>query len=722
MDNSNLPQNNRVQIKAEFQKPEPSESGFSMFEYSQINLQNKIAVAVDNPDFLPVLQKSANKLINFIYLNHKVNMLRSDLVAALEAKGKGSIILDFGEQPDVNTFMDHVYDEALKSMTTSFNHQILQARLLGIQLQKLISDLSTNPINEEILQRIFKLSKELSELFTFVMANNEILQIIFEKYCDIFERKSWDGLLKVSASREGKFIRLLYHSALMNFHYLLKQIIKKQNLEAVPLRKPLNDPQEIRTGTEADYLNQNNLVEDTPDLALTKGILDQIHQQNALIIHHQAWLLEHMGISPMEYDNVVYYEQQSLSLMTSVYSADEFFEIASTRPQVNETENLKIIKYATHNYMDLGIIYFHTFLYIMNLYGLAMTSFLYAKALGLDTSISGLIQAGTPLGSTVLGFFINWVTKFKKWYWVHLSVQLLMIIGNVLYFVAAKYEYTDKSMGIIVLVIARVLIGMGGARLLTRKYIVMNVQGWAQSKYSAIFVGVTATGICLGPGISSLLLFYNGGNSIGDIPLEQYNLFSWVFIYLWIITLIFSAIFFVGKNPIEEIETKLKIQNKTKIIRFFKDIKHENYKYLFDLNENNLKEFPSSSMQNGTVPVNNNLNLQNPKTGIETSKFTDFTNKESLQNERIIITEDLMENKQTSNHQKNNKEQVYNNAKNQGELNVNFPKNYSQLENNEIYGNNALIYTENLTSSVKVVHPFKWTLFAVFSLFVVKVI
>jgi len=267
---------------------------------------------------------------------------------------------------------------------------------------------------------------------------------------------------------------------------------------------------------------------------------------------------------------------------------------------------------------------------------------------------------------------------------------------------------------------------MGGARLLTRKYIVMNVQSWAQTKYSAILVGVTATGICFGPGISSLLLFYNGTTSIGQIPLEQYNLFAWVFIFVWIIMLVISSIFFVGKNPEDEIETQLQIQNKTKIIRFFKDVKQEQYKHMFDLNEKDIDEFQKSAITSGIIPPASNTyqNQVNDNLGtkIGLSKFVDFETKEALENNRINIESDDIENNPTSQGKNNVREAVNNNIQIEGEVKTNLPVNYYQSENFLVYQNRALQDTENLTASVKVIHPFRWTLFATFALFVTKVL
>lgn len=80
---------------------------------------------------------------------------------------------------------------------------------------------------------------------------------------------------------------------------------------------------------------------------------------------------------------------------------------------------------------------------------------------------------------------------------------------------------------------------------MTRKFLAINIEVWAQSTYSAILVGVSALGITLGPGISSILEFIPQGTVAGTL-LRSFNVFAIVFFFLWIIVFVLFIIFFVG--------------------------------------------------------------------------------------------------------------------------------------------------------------------------------
>ncbi len=88
-----------------------------------------------------------------------------------------------------------------------------------------------------------------------------------------------------------------------------------------------------------------------------------------------------------------------------------------------------------------------------------------------------MLQAISPLASMILGFLFNYTTatnKYKNSYYLSL---IMLLIGNVLYYLAATPD--NKTFGLILLIAGRFFWGGGGARLMTRKYVAINIQIWA---------------------------------------------------------------------------------------------------------------------------------------------------------------------------------------------------------------------------------------------------
>lgn len=92
---------------------------------------------------------------------------------------------------------------------------------------------------------------------------------------------------------------------------------------------------------------------------------------------------------------------------------------------------------------------------------------------------------------------------------------------------------------------------------MTRKYMAINVEVWAQSKYSAIFVAVSSLGMTLGPGLSSVLEFIPNTTVIG-ITIVTHNIFSLFLFFIWIVIAIIFFILFIGHDVKKGSDEKLK--------------------------------------------------------------------------------------------------------------------------------------------------------------------
>lgn len=195
----------------------------------------------------------------------------------------------------------------------------------------------------------------------------------------------------------------------------------------------------------------------------------------------------------------------------------------------------------------------------MNVYAFIMTAFMYSNSIGLESSTSGSLQAATPAGAFAFGFVWNKWTLTGKYRYAYLVAVLFLLVANILYFLVEKYK-SNQTTALILLIAGRVCLGIGGARLMTRKFIVQCVKPWALTKYTAILVFMSQAGICLGPGINSFLMYAKPSTFVG-VPVQQWNIYSLMCIFIYAALFVVFVIFFQG-----EPEVKKKEKDKSKPI------------------------------------------------------------------------------------------------------------------------------------------------------------
>jgi len=153
---------------------------------------------------------------------------------------------------------------------------------------------------------------------------------------------------------------------------------------------------------------------------------------------------------------------------------------------------------ASYNRSDVWFVLVHTFLFMLTYYGLTPTNPDYNTYLGVPKSLFGLVSAITPLFAGISCFSYNYFTKsgYKTSYYVSL---FCLISGTFVYSLA----FTVRSA--ILLLIGRALLGYGSGRILTRKFVSLEITLEYRVLYSALLVGITSLAMTFGPGLSALL-------------------------------------------------------------------------------------------------------------------------------------------------------------------------------------------------------------------------
>lgn len=82
---------------------------------------------------------------------------------------------------------------------------------------------------------------------------------------------------------------------------------------------------------------------------------------------------------------------------------------------------------------------------------------------------------------------------------------------------------------------------------MSRKFLSLNVQTWAQTQFSAIFTASTALGFTFGPGTQAFLMYVDDMAPFG-LQIRKHNIYALLFIAILTIFFIIQLKFFVGQD------------------------------------------------------------------------------------------------------------------------------------------------------------------------------
>eukprot|EP00611_Tribonema_gayanum_P025678 TRINITY_DN5919_c0_g1_i2.p1 TRINITY_DN5919_c0_g1~~TRINITY_DN5919_c0_g1_i2.p1 ORF type:complete len:863 (-),score=287.56 TRINITY_DN5919_c0_g1_i2:526-3114(-) len=179
-----------------------------------------------------------------------------------------------------------------------------------------------------------------------------------------------------------------------------------------------------------------------------------------------------------------------------------------------------------------------TFLYLTNYYIVGPTGVQYSEALGGNPADSGLIIGMTPIAACIsCGVYSYWTnTSFKG---PLLACAVLLILGNIMYGLALSYD------AFWMVLVGRLLIGLGGARGVNRRYIADTVPMEDRTFFSASFVAVGALGMAFGPFAAAVINLLDF--EIGFIKVNGLTGPGWFMFIMW--TLLGLATLIKFKEP-----------------------------------------------------------------------------------------------------------------------------------------------------------------------------
>ncbi|CAL9100562.1 unnamed protein product [Musa acuminata var. zebrina] len=305
-------------------------------------------------------------------------------------------------------------------------------------------------------------------------------------------------ILKKFDKRFGYKFTDYYVTSRANHPYSqLQQVFKHVGIGAVvgALSRNLADLN-VRRGS---YLS----IYDQPSIVIKDPVIDQI---NASVdkLTHSTNFLQFLG-------------QHALIVQEDITTAAE--------ADVDEQK---------YHFMSLLLNLVNTFLYMANTYIIVPTADDYALSLGAAATVCGVIIGSMAVAQVFSSvYFSAWSNKSYFRPLIFSSIMLLM--GNTLY--ALAYDLNS----IAILLIGRLLCGLGSARAVNRRYISDCVPLRTRMKASAGFVSASALGMACGPAIAGLL---QTDFKIYGLTFNQTTLPGWLMALAWLLYLFWLWISF----------------------------------------------------------------------------------------------------------------------------------------------------------------------------------
>ena len=320
---------------------------------------------------------------------------------------------------------------------------------------------------------------------------------------------------------------------------------------------------ELKNDYETNHINIQEPKKESKNLDITESTnkinanLKNVENLTSIQSHffaiHKNNMFKQLDIQVEEYYQVKVLEENAKNNYSRNLSKTEFIKVTM---DYNKTEK-DHREPPCYSMVDLYLVYVHTFLFLVNYFGLAQSSGDYSKALNLDPSTSGVLQAATPAASLFFGFFINHITR-KKYKGPYIMCLSMLFTGNFLYFLAKSVGDINQTAGLVLLIAGRMIFGSGGSRLMTRKFLAIMVPEHHQSKYSTVLVAFSSMGDTFGPGFASALEYIPNTSFLINnftVTIANYNIFSLAFFFIWLI--LFFIFLFTFKGYDQNLEKKL---------------------------------------------------------------------------------------------------------------------------------------------------------------------
>uniref|UniRef100_A0A0E0K3L2 SPX domain-containing protein n=1 Tax=Oryza punctata TaxID=4537 RepID=A0A0E0K3L2_ORYPU len=266
--------------------------------------------------------------------------------------------------------------------------------------------------------------------------------------------------------------------------------------------------------------------------------LQQIFKQVGIVAvvgalsRNLAFLQDHQGNFPSIYDHpsitlkdpIIEQINHSVQKLTHATNLLQFIgQHALIVPEDMHSGSEDLVDDQSYHFMSLLLNLANTFLYMVNTYIIVPTADDYSVSLGAAATVCGVIIGSMAVAQVFSSvYFSAWSNR--SYFRPLVFSSIMLFLGNLLY--ALAYDVNSLA----VLIVGRLLCGLGSARAVNRRYISDCVPLKTRLQASAGFVSASALGMACGPALAGLL---QTNFKIYGLTFDQNTLPGWIMCLAW---------------------------------------------------------------------------------------------------------------------------------------------------------------------------------------------
>lgn len=491
------------------------------------------------PQKLTKLKLDPDELFDYEHMNYGLKEVKNlvGFDVRTEVQNQQNQIIDVSPESNLgkNRFKElyrkanAVLDKQYKFYSEK-NHTVLRNQIIN-----LIREIKNDNTHWTFMDHAFKLVEQVDDYLDFTEIHLYSVTHLFKKLDNsikVLNREVLSGFLKQEAKENNSFV------------HLARSWESRVNLEGLKLVEVYI------------YRHADDILRELKDLEHKATFLERCKKLKVAIeegikkhtLHVDRWLREFKEFNQLRYhDKIEVDEEREMKKAIAAAWDDELANFKTVDGHTFKTHSLEVpgtfasSSKESHSYSDLSawLVLVHTMYYMLMYYGNSPTASKYSDALDFSSSLSGIVQAATPLAAFLSTFHYRAIIGPQGYTKAYILSLICLVSGSFFYYIAKSFD----SLGIPTLILGRVLIGYGGGRVITRNFVATIIKPKYRNLWSAYLVAFTALSITVGPGISSIL------SSIGDqdyygTEIREYTVFAWVFTMVGIIFIIVFFTFY----------------------------------------------------------------------------------------------------------------------------------------------------------------------------------
>ena len=361
-------------------------------------------------------------------------------------------------------------------------------------------------VEVNVLSKYEELGDEFLELFAFVVTNIITLRQILIRY-DAYARTIGgapltDWYLESIQNESSGFNHLFQFQTLLSLRVSFTLIVNEIQIR------------HMRSNEGGPHSSISYMREFNSQVDLFKSLLEKTHHSIEMAASGNLVFKDHFIATLRDYF-LLGSIQRNLNLepkylrsrgrhlkdeISAIVKWRERKESKSTSDNIQPSDDFN--KIAPENVVPLALNLLACFLYMMNNYIVEPSSAYYANALGGEDALSGMLIGAMPMANigaaVVYSIWTNYSYRQPLFF-----AGLLIVIGNIMY----SFAYNYRSITLCIL--GRAITGLGGPRLINRRYVADATPYSLRTAASASFAAATSLGAAMGPAAAIILDFFD---------------------------------------------------------------------------------------------------------------------------------------------------------------------------------------------------------------------